>query len=123
MENILIIVVVIALVLTKVYDVIATIKHVGARAETNPFAGPLMRRYGVARVSWGVFALVLVIALLAGYEGLSSESLVVKLCVVIFGGLVSFAQYSAGRFNSTGKGNFTTGFVLRLYSCLGRFRR
>ena len=123
MQNILIVVVVVALVLTKVYDVVTTIKYVGARAETNPVAGPLMRRYGVARVSWGVFVLVLVVSLLAGYEGLSSESLVVKSCVVLFGGLVSFAQYSAGRFNSTGKGNFITGFALRLYSCLGRVRR
>lgn len=45
--NIFVIVSVTLIVVTKLFDVLSTIRHVVAASETNPIAGPLMKRYGV----------------------------------------------------------------------------
>ncbi|MDP6370495.1 MAG: hypothetical protein QF615_12875, partial [Planctomycetota bacterium] len=65
----------IALIVTKWFDCITTLRAVDASTETNAFAARMMRRFGVPRTVWAVFALVLGIVLLSTYIVLSSDSL------------------------------------------------
>lgn len=109
-------IVMLLLVGTKLLDVLSTIKQVSAHSETNPIAGPLMRRYGVTAVSWSVFALVVAIVLIVGIGAIASGSDAYKIMVTVLGAIIAIIQLAVARTISTGHTNFISRQILKLHS-------
>jgi len=66
--NILVFIIASLIIITKLLDVMSTLYRIHhSSQETNPIAGRLMEKYGVKRVSWAVFFLVVLIVILSSF--------------------------------------------------------
>ncbi len=111
----------VALLATKVADVVSTWRHVGVRGECNPLAAVLFRRVGLA---WGI------VIVSAVYVGIA---LAQYLCVwaigwvpllwasTLLGFAIAWVQWDVARFNSTGRHSWTTRTAMRASLALGRW--
>jgi hypothetical protein len=106
MFNVVAVLIVILLILTKIYDCISTLKVVKTPSdEKNPFARWFMKRIGIKNTVWFFFFITVVISISAGFVAfyLGDKG---KAVFILFGLFVLIVQYYVGRFNSTGKRTF-----------------
>lgn len=116
-----VVVIVIAIVITKALDVLTTLRAVGVRGEgeTNVFAQRWMRRFGVGVVAAVVFAVTVAVALVVGVGAIRSDVVVVKVGCVVVGGFVAFVQGAVAHTNASGRWNFVTRRVLAFHRWFG----
>ncbi|GEM_PF-783920 len=105
----------IALIVTKWFDCITTLRSVNASTETNAFAARMMRRFGVPRTVWAVFALVLGIVLLSTYITLRTDSLFLQVGYLALGLPIAAIQAAVAHTNATGRWSVITRAVLRIH--------
>ncbi len=105
----------IALIVTKWFDCITTLRAVDASNETNAFAARMMRRFGVPRTVWAVFTLVVAIVSLSIYTVLSSDSLFLQVTYVAMGLPIAVIQAAVAHTNATGRWSVITRAVLRIH--------
>ena len=105
----------IALIVTKWFDCITTLRSVDASNETNAFAARMMRRFGVPRTVWAVFALVLAIVLLSTYIVLLTDSFFLQVTYVAMGLPIALIQAAVAHTNATGRWSVITRTVLRIH--------
>ena len=98
------------LALTKFCDVVSTSRRIrGLGEETNPFARGLMRRVGVQRAIWIVFALALAIIGAATWWVLGSrDAWWLKAGYILAGLAISGVQWAVAHCNWTGRENAVT---------------
>jgi uncharacterized membrane protein len=101
-----------ALIVTKWFDCVTTLR---ASNETNAFAARMMRRFGVPRTVWAVFALVLAIVFLSTYTVLSSDSLFLQATYLAMGLPIVVIQAAVAHTNATGRWSVITRAVLRIH--------
>ncbi|MFP6686764.1 MAG: hypothetical protein VB934_18730 [Polyangiaceae bacterium] len=113
-------IVTLALLITKGLDCWTTLRGVTARTETNLVASRLMRRFGVRATVWIVFALACTViatgASLAHVHGGPG----VQLGYILVGCLISLIQFAVAHTNYTGRWNFITTRVLVYHCAVGR---
>jgi hypothetical protein len=111
-----------ALVLTKLLDVLSTIRFIGAPAEeSNPLGSRLMRAVGVRTAAWLVFVLACVIIALTTSVALEGP-FSVSLAFCISGLIVSVVQACVARANMRGRHDAVTRLVQRLHRGLESLR-
>lgn len=100
---------------SKLCDVLSTIKYVGETQELNQIARILFARLGFKPTLWVVFAFVVIVC--AGAVAvvwlLKSKLLIILLSVYLF--IVSAFQFSVAYFNVFKKHNFLTRIVAHFY--------
>jgi len=103
------------LIISKLCDVLSTIKYVGANGEINQIAQRLFRCLGFRTTVWLIFTIVVLVAIACVVEVLLCQSWF--LGVILSAGMivVSLFQFSVARFNVTGKHNFFSRCIARLY--------
>lgn len=106
------------LLLTKLLDVLSTLRAVAAEHETNQLVAPLMRRFGVRAVAWFVFAVACaVITASAWLAWVGPPAFGVAFCGLGLG--ISVVQACVARANLRGRHDVITRGVLRWH---GRLR-
>jgi len=118
--NVLVLFIASLLILTKFLDVMSTLYRIHhASQETNPIAGRWMAKYGVKRVSWGVFVVVVVIVILSSFIVWISPFKTLALTIFILLGLfVSIVQSAVAYANYKGRNNLVTRIVRRVHRLL-----
>jgi len=111
----------IALILTKLADVVSTLQHIrGATHESNRIARHIMQRIGIAPTVWLIFGVSIGIIALATYFALESHWLM-QLTFVVVGTLVALVQAAVAHANTTQRENHIVSLVRRiLYAWYGR---
>ena len=90
-----------AVVITKIFDVLTTIRHYDERVgEANYFIASLMHRYGVAPVCWGVFALVVLLVALMGLLAFWWGNAYYKVALSLVALLAAAVQAAVARSNA-----------------------
>ena len=104
-----------ALALTKLLDVLSTIRAVEApRQESNPLAARFMRAVGVRPAVWLVFALSCAVIVASAWLALDGPlALTVAFCAL--GLAVASVQACVARANIRGRHDAVTQLVLRLH--------
>lgn len=103
------------LVVTKLFDVLSTLRNIGiAGHEANPWARRLMQRLGVRTAVWLVFALAAGIILLATSLALE-YGVIMQLAFILLGATIAFVQGAVAWQNLTGRENFITSRVRKLF--------
>jgi len=122
MSNFLVFMVAALLILTKFLDVWSTIRRIQhAEQETHPFASRWMGKYGVKRVSWAVFSLVIGIVILATLlVWINPFPVLTKGAFILLGLFVSLVQAAVAHTNYTGQYNFVTRWVGKMHGWMGR---
>lgn len=111
------------LIATKLMDALSTLDHIRSiQHESNPLAGFLMRKFGITRTVWLVFAIVVCVVLSTAWVALSFGT-IGKVAFIIWGSLASLMQAAAARANATGRHNTLTIQVLRLYNKMDQLAR
>lgn len=120
--NVLVLFIALLLILTKFLDVMSTLYRIHhASQETNPIAGRWMAKYGVKRVSWGVFVVVVVIVSLATtLVWISPFPNLTKGAYILLGLFISIIQAAVAHTNYSGRYNIITRFVGKLHGWMGR---
>jgi hypothetical protein len=117
--NSLVVMTVLLLVITKLMDVVSTVKCTGSsHDETNPVAQRMMRSIGVQKSSWAVFGIALVIIAAAGTAALSGPTLY-PVAFVTIGVLISIVQAAVAVCNWTGRGNPVSKMVFTFHGIVG----
>jgi len=108
------------LVLTKLFDVASTLQRLEhPDEETNPIARQTMFRFGTMKAVLIVFALALIIIILAGWAAINGGKTMQALFIVA-GLSISIVQGSVAYANWTGRNNVITRQVRGLHSLLSR---
>jgi len=118
--NILVFIIASLIIITKLLDVMSTLYRIHhSSQETNPIAGRLMEKYGVKRVSWAVFFLVVLIVILSSFIVWISPFKTLALNIFILLGLfVSIVQSAVAYANYKGRNNLVTRIVRRVHRLL-----
>ena len=85
--------------LSKLADVLTTLRYVSAETETNPIGQALMRRFGVRDTCWGVFILGWIVLFLVGAVSILWGNTFIKILVSAEGALLTAFHLSAGYYN------------------------
>lgn len=101
--------------LTKIIDVVTTIKYVGAKAELNPIGRWLFKRLGCAAGCWLIFAFEAIVFAIAAWQAVVTESLANQIGFSIIFCLFIWGHISAGIFNTTGHATPIVRIMLKLY--------
>jgi len=103
------------LVVTKLFDVVSTLKNIRhAGHEANPWARRLMQKLGIRTSVWLFFALAVAIIVLA--TGLALEyGVIMQLAFILLGTAIAFVQGAVAWQNLTGRENFITSRVRRMF--------
>lgn len=113
-------VVTILLILTKLLDVLSTLKRIRHYSnETNPFARKMMLHWGPRATVWIVFAIALLIICVAGGMAFLLRP-VFQIIYLFFGSAISGVQFAVAAANWTGRDNFVTSQVRKVYGMLHR---
>lgn len=111
------------LIITKLADVISTLRHIrGTHHESNPFARRIMQRIGITPAVWMVFGLSLIIIGVTTYVALASHWLI-QIAFIMLGVFVSYVQAAVAHSNATQRDNTITRTIRQmLYRWYGRKR-
>lgn len=110
--NVLIIVVMILIILTKLMDVLSTIIRIQhPQIETNPFAQKMMYKIGIKTTAWIVFGIVLVIVIVLGANAFRSD-IGYQIFFLTFGVVLSVIQFAVAHHNWSRRPNFITRQVM-----------
>ena len=133
METIGIVVIVMAAIasLTKIIDVVTTIRGAKKQArfmgadraisvETNPMGRVLFRRFGVVGGCWVTFAIWTLICMVSAWEVLQYDIFALSVGVIVFYCLLTYLNVWAGIHNTTGRTDPITQSIGRFYGWLGR---
>ncbi len=122
METIDILVIVFASLaaLTKLIDVVSTIKHVSCATESNPIGRVLFKRFGVAGGCWFTFALQVLVCALVAWDAIFNSGTVEKIGVVAFCCVLTYFNISTGLHNMRGNDLPLTRSIIRFYVWLGQ---
>ena len=112
--DILVVLSLLSVVITKIFDVLTTIRYIGQDGELNPYAGPLMQRYGVKTVSWSVFAIVVLVVVIVGLSAFLWGNTFYKVAVCVLAIFVAMVQFAAARSNA-GHPNRISAIFVRFY--------
>lgn len=113
--KLLVYVVIALLVLTKLADVISTLKHIRqAGHESNPLARKMMLRLGTRQAIWLIFLVALVIIAIAGIAALSF-GVVFQVAFILLGLFVAVVQFAVAAANWTGRDNPVTRQVRKVH--------
>lgn len=118
-SHLLLLVSFLALVLTKIADLLSTLRGLRASEgdaleEQNPYARAAMQRWGVHR-GLGAIMLLWALIVLVCYTAALIGSPAHRYCTASLGFLIAWAQAEAARFNATKFGSWFTRLVLRHY--------
>jgi|3_EtaG_2_1085321.scaffolds.fasta_scaffold37304_1 hypothetical protein len=103
------------LIWTKLADCTTTLHGVTAASESNQFAARMMRRFGVQRTVWAVFAVVCTIVAAATYVAVTSDHLAMKVVYVVLGNAIAIIQGAVAHTNMTHRWNAITRAVLYVH--------
>lgn len=104
-------------VATKFADCWTTARYVRtADNETNALASRLMRRFGFARVVWGIFAFATLWTIALAAAALAAADASVAVGYVLIALFVGSVQLAVARTNCTGRYNAVTRLVLRAHT-------
>ena len=112
------------LIITKLMDVLSTIKRIEhSQIETNPLARKMMTKIGIKTTAWIVFGIVVLVVLLMGRIALEGEDFF-QIFFLVFGLVLSVIQFAVAHNNWTRRTNFITRLVLmyhrKIYSMFRR---
>ncbi len=115
--DILIFLVSLAIIAFKYLDCITISSQIASLSqERNPFARFLMKKLGIGAVIWGVFVLSIIIVGLALWLVFTLYNyLVYKIFYITIGSVVTIAQFSVAHSNKSGKLDFITRILSRVY--------
>lgn len=129
MEAIDIIVIVAATLaaLTKIIDVVTTIKgvnhcanHMGMNrainVERNPIGRFLFKRFGVIGGCWITFVIASVICAVVAWGVIVDGNFAYKIAAILLYGLLVYGNISTGIHNTTGRSTLLTRAILTLYN-------
>lgn len=133
METIDIVVIVMAVVasLTKIIDVVTTIRGVKKQArfmgadcaislESNPIGRVLFRRFGVVGGCWVTFAVWTLICMASAWEVLLYDIFALNIGVIAFYCLLTYLNVWTGIHNTTGRTDPLVRTIIKYYTLLGR---
>ena len=112
----------VALVFTKVADVVTTIRFVNPEQETNPFA---RRLFGMAGFGKGIVIVCVIWTAIAGVTyavAFLQSTAIFKWLTALTGFFISWIQGEAARFNATGRNGYFTRAVMKAYVKWGQSR-
>ena len=115
LESTLLLCTAVALLWTKVLDVISTWRFIGVRGESNPIARWLFDKAGLAGGISIVCALYLLLLAVQLGAVVWINSPWLTYGTVLVGSLVAFIQYDVARFNRTHRHSAMTNFLLRFF--------
>lgn len=116
----IIVVVTVFLVVTKLMDVLSTLKRISpTNPELNPLARWLMNKVGMRPAIWLVFTLVVIIIGVATWIAFDVDGLF-QIVFIVGGMLVSIIQAAVAYANWTQRPNFITRKVLTWFDVLSR---
>jgi len=106
------------IILTKFADCYTTSKHIGVNSgiERNPLAKFLMDKFGIQNTIWIIFLFTVVIVLVTLVYALEYDSLVYDILFISFALIISVVQLFVAMNNHTGKQNFLTKLIHRIYN-------
>lgn len=107
------------LVLTKLLDVLSTLRAIDAEQETNPMAARLMRMFGVKVAVWFVFVVACAVVAASAALALFGPPWLAW-AFVAFGLLVAIVQACVARANVSGRHNVVTAVVAAWHRWLAR---
>jgi hypothetical protein len=112
-----------ALIITKVADVVSTIRWVSPTAETNPWARRLFRRFGFkgGLIIVSIIFLLIVVTQYASVWWYGSS--LAQAANAGLGFIISFIQWDVARFNATGVHSRITLLAMRYYARWNRWWR
>ena len=114
--NILIIITVIALILSKYFDVNSTIKNIGVEnTESNPIANRIINRFGIKKGIYFIFGIAIVIILACGIFVYYTQSVLYKLFFIIIGVLITLIQIFVALSNSRNEHIFIAKYVYKFH--------
>ena len=133
METIGIVVIVMAAIasLTKIIDVLTTIRAAKKQArfmganrvisvEANPMGRIIFRRFGVVGGCWVTFAIWALICMATAWEVLCDDVFALSIGVIAFYCLLTYLNVWTGIHNTTGRMDPITRSISRFYGWLGR---
>ena len=112
-----------ALILTKIADVVSTLRSVPPDAESNPYARILFRRFGFKGGLAIVSLLFLAIVITQFFAVWSLQSPPLLIANTIRGFLISWIQWEVARFNTTQSPTRITSLILHAYSAWNRWSK
>ena len=110
-------------VLSKLADVLTTLRYVCADTESNPLGQWLMRRFGMQATCWGIFVIELIIAFMIGLISMLWDNTFIKIFVSVEGVILTAFHLSAGYYNMYRRQNVFVRIGLWLNSQLARVFR
>ena len=131
METVDIVVIIMAAIasLTKLIDILSTIKFIKGRAmgerdaiplERNPLGRLLFRHFGVVGGCWVTFVIWTLVCMVSAWEVNYYGYFALKIGVIVFYGLLTYLNVWAGIYNMIGRTDPFTRIIIKFYSWLGR---
>jgi hypothetical protein len=102
------------LLVTKLADLLTTVRHVGRHGETNPLARALFGKVGFAgglAVVMGMWAVIVGMVYVSAWSAPGW----IQVMTAIAGTLVAWVQWNVARFNATRRSNRVTRITVRVY--------
>ena len=122
MSQILLLISLILLSISKLADLWTTVRYVGKQGESNPFARLLFAKIGFAG---GLAVVMLIWGLIVGLVYVSAWSAPgwIQVVTAILGTFVAWVQWDVARFNATRKSSRLTRFAARAYGAWAKMAR
>ena len=114
--NILVIVSATLAALTKLIDVISSIKRIRTwEMERNPFGRILFKRFGIAGGCWITFGIQVLICALVAWDAIAFSGTIEKILVTVICCILTYGNVSTGLHNMWGYDLPFTKSMIRLY--------
>ena len=106
--------------LTKLIDVVSTIKRVTCATEINPIGRILFRRFGVAGGCWMTFAFEVLVCAAVAWGAIFYSETAEKIAIIVVYGILTYFNVSTGLYNMKGYCIPFTKSIIRFYIWLGQ---
>jgi hypothetical protein len=117
--NVLVIISASLAALTKLIDVISSIKRIRTwEMERNPFGRVLFKRFGVAGGCWVTFGIQVLICALVAWDAVAFCGTAEKIVVIVFCYVLTYGNISTGLHNMWGYDLPFTKSMIRFYGWL-----
>jgi len=104
--NYLIITTGILIIISKLFDVLSTIKVVSSPyQEKNLFARKIMLKIGIKSTCWLIFLLVVIFVSIYTYNIFLSDKIWIIIGFIIFGNIITVIQFAVAHYNYTRRKN------------------
>jgi len=104
--NFLIILTAILIIISKLFDVLSTIKILKSPyQERNILAKKIMMKIGIKPTCWIIWISIVILVTYYTYKTILSESLLEMYGFLIIGNIISIFQFAVAHYNHTGKNN------------------